>query len=147
MAAMSVLPARKGVLSPQSQAGYEPEALDSALEKHIKAAEAAIFNVSSLEKQVKTALENMNQSQTTGDGLQEADRVSVIYERLAKATLSLVKCTDELTRLRSFLAGGPDSRPDLSSKGELDLQKELLAVIQDLGWQVTLPSQGQLEVV
>lgn len=147
MLSVSSLIAPESTLEPQQPAGLKPSALDKVLSTTVSAAEAAISSVSGLEKQVKTALENMGLAQTGANLLQEADRVSAIYERLSKATLSLVRCTDELARLRSFLAGGPDSRPDLSSKGEIDLQAELLKAIHELGWEVTIPTRGKLEVV
>ena len=131
-------------LLPQSQAGYEPEALDKALENGVRACERVIFQTESLGKQVETALENMKASLGGPDALHEAERVVLVFERMTKSCTYLVKCTDELTRLRSFLAGGPDSRPDLSAKSESDLVKEVLAAIKGLGWQVTIPSSGKL---
>ena len=127
-----------------NQAGYEPENLDAALAKHIKAVENTVFQAEGLGKQVESALANMKAALGTENALREADRVVAIFERLAKSCLYFVKCTDELTRLRSFLAGGPDSRPDLSSKCEADLVKEVLAAVKAMGWQVTIPSSGKL---
>ena len=63
----------------------------------------------------------------------DVERVTIIYDRLVKAQMNLTKATDELARLGSFLSGGPDTRPDLSSLGEIELRMILLAGIKTLG--------------
>lgn len=66
------------------------------------------------------------------DALDSVERVTIVYDRLVKAELNLVKATDELSRLQSFLSGGPDSRPDLSSMGEIELRQTLRAALKEL---------------
>lgn len=59
-----------------------------------------------------------------------------LYERMSKAATNFVRALDDLARLRSFMDGGPDSRPDLSKKGEQDLAQLVLKSIVQLGWRV-----------
>jgi hypothetical protein len=47
-----------------------------------------------------------------------------------------VKALDELTRLRSFVAGGPDSRPDLTVRSEIELRAILIQGVQAFGLRV-----------
>lgn len=132
-----MLPARKADQLPANQAGYEPEALDAALGRQVNQCGRTAHSVEVIARQVHAALENVQAAQAGANALQEADRMVTLFERLTRAQLSQVKATDELTRLRSFLAGGPDSRPDLSRKGELELIAMILQTAKALGWTIT----------
>jgi hypothetical protein len=66
------------------------------------------------------------------EGTVTLERISIVYDRLVKAQMNLVKATDGLARLESFLDGGPDSRPDLSSMGEQELLALVVSVVKQL---------------
>ena len=130
-----MLPARRLNTQPAA-AGYEAPTLDPILEKHVSACQVSIESVNSLKKALEQAIVNMQLAAPGTDSVQEAERVAAIFEKVSRASLNLVKATDELTRLRSFLDGGPDSRPDLTSRGELELRVIVLKAVQQLGWKV-----------
>lgn len=133
----TVLPARQTVRAvAPSRGGYEATALDPSVKKTLEAVNTSLSSVESLKSSLERALENLANSAPGESAIDEANRVTVIYERLTKATLNLVKAVDEFTRLRSFLDGGPDSRPDLTSRGELELRVIVLKAVQQLGWKV-----------
>ncbi len=108
---------------------YDPADLDKQLAKYLSVAEK---NLALLES-MGTPLADKVRTETTG---LDVEAVSIIYDRLVKAGLNLTKALDELSRLRSFLAGGPDTRPDLSSMGEIELRGVLLMGIKALGLSV-----------
>jgi len=106
--------------------GYDPVALDAQLTKYVAAAER---NLGILED-LGAPLAEKVKAQTAG---LDVEATSIIYDRLVKAGLNLVKATDELSRLRSFLSGGPDTRPDLSSLGETELTVLFINMVRALG--------------
>ena len=110
--------------------------MDPILAKHISACEVSIHGVNSLKTILEQAIANLQLAAPGTDSVQEAERVAAIFEKVSRASLNLVKATDELTRLRSFLDGGPDSRPDLTSRGELELRVIVLKAVQQLGWKI-----------
>lgn len=116
-------------------AGYEPTALDETIRSHIAACQKAVRIADTIGNRVETAVNDLV-TQIAGTPEEKAELLTKLHERLSKATLNLVKSTDELTRLRSFLAGGPDRREDITVKGELDIRVQLLAAITQLGWRV-----------
>jgi hypothetical protein len=124
-------------------AGYEPTQLDTTIRSHIAACEKAVRIAESLGPKVEEAVNQIVNGQMAGTPEVKADLLSKLHERLSKATLNLVKSTDELSRLRSFLAGGPDSRPDLSARGERELRVLLFKAILQLGWRV-IDDKGQV---
>jgi hypothetical protein len=124
-------------------AGYEPTTLDATLRSHVAACEKAIRIAESLGVKVEEAVTQIVTAQLEGSPAEKAALLSQLHERLSKATLNLVKSTDELSRLRSFLAGGPDSRPDLAARGERELRVLLYRAILQLGWRVT-DDKGQV---
>ena len=130
-----VLPARRLNTQPAA-AGYDAPRLDPILAKHISACEVSIYGVNSLKPVLEQAISNLQLAAPGTDSVQEAERVAAIFEKVSRASLNLVKATDELTRLRSFLDGGPDSRPDLTSRGELELRVIVLEAVKALGWKV-----------
>lgn len=118
-------------------AGYSPGELDNTIKKYVAVAETNIRHASLLEKRVQEALENVNVADAE-DRLDYANKVTILWERLAKTGMALTKALDELTRLRSFIAGGPDSRPDLTVKGELQLQGIILQAVKMIGREAVL---------
>jgi hypothetical protein len=142
----STVPALSSHLTP---AGYEPAQLDAALRSYLATCEKSVRIAESLGKKVEEAVNTLiaqMQAATDYDGAAEhATLATTLHERLSKANLNLVKSTDELTRLRSFLAGGPDSRPDLTVKGEVELRVLLFAAVKKLGLRVTTDNGVEVE--
>jgi len=52
----------------------------------------------------------------------------VWVEKLSRALAAMTKTVDEAARLREFLTGGPDSRPDLTAAGDAELIDTLIEV-------------------
>jgi len=52
----------------------------------------------------------------------------VWVEKLSRALAAMTKTVDEAARLREFLTGGPDSRPDLTNAGDTELLDTLVEV-------------------
>lgn len=133
--------------SPTPPAGYDASELDSSIKKYLVVCERTIRHAEHIGKQVSTYLERLDSAPAGPDGtMADASQATTLLERLTKAGLNLVKATDELSRLRSFLAGGPDSRPDLSGSGEAELRKMLLVAVLALGWKVTDGAGRAIEV-
>lgn len=126
-------------------AGYEPAALDDTIRSYVAAVEKSIRTADALSKRVEEAVTDLIK-QITGTPEEKAELLTKLHERMSKAALNLVKSTDELTRLRSFLAGGPDSRPDLTVRGEVELRSLLLVAVQQLGWRVMDANGKAIEV-
>ncbi len=123
------------VLAPvANQTGYEPHALDETIARHIAVAEKAIRVAQALEPLVTETVRRLSDAKIeVGTEAPAANQATILFDRMTKASLNLVKAVDELSRLRSFVAGGPDSRPDLSAKGETELRDVLLDALRKLG--------------
>jgi len=126
---------------------YDPAELDRSVRRYVGVAERNIEAMEHLGEQIKPLLEVLKPvlaGTQAGDALDSVERVTIIYDRLVKAGLNLVKATDELSRLRSFLSGGPDSRPDLTSASEIELRAILVEAVTKLGItdlkQITAPA-------
>lgn len=126
-------------------AGYEPTDLDDSIKEYVAACGVSVKVAHSLSKQVEEAVTALV-GQVQGSPEEKAELLSRLHERLSKATLNLVKSTDELTRLRSFLAGGPDQRADLNVKGELELTSMVVQAVRALGWRVVDAAGNEIEV-
>ena len=123
--------------APPPPAGYEPGKLDGSIRKYLAVCERTIRHAESLGTQVSAYLKRLAGAPAGNDGaMADANQATILLERLTKAGLNMVKATDELTRLRSFLAGGPDSRPDLTIRGEIELRGIILAAVRDMGWSI-----------
>lgn len=107
---------------------YDPVDLDKQVKKFLAIAERNIDTLEALGEPLAKRIK----AEVDANSL-DAEATSIVYDRLVKAGLNLVKATDELSRLRSFLSGGPDTRPDLSSMGEIELRGVLLMGIKALG--------------
>jgi hypothetical protein len=116
-----------------SPAGYEAPALDDAIRAGIAAANANARHCEALGKRVEDALKNLESHKLGAAPLEEANALTTLHDRMAKANLNTVKALDELSRLRSFVAGGPDSRPDITARGEHELRKMILQALVQLG--------------
>lgn len=108
--------------------GYDPVALDEQVRKYVGIAEKNLALLEDLGAPLAAGIKAEVEAKSL-----DAESTSIIYDRLVKAGLNLVKATDELSRLRSFLSGGPDTRPDLSSLGEVELRAIILGAVRALG--------------
>lgn len=106
--------------------GYDAAHLAASIRRYVGVAEKNLATLEQLEPKMVAAIRAVVDA-PAGAALEDAEAVTAIYDRLVKAGLNLVKATDELSRLQSFLSGGPDSRPDLSSLSEIELR----AIVRD----------------
>ena len=131
---------------PVPPAGYEPETLDATIQTYIQACEASTRAAKAIGVEVEKAVTALLAEVHDRTPEEQADLVTKLHDRLAKANLNLVKSTDELTRLRSFLAGGPDQRTDMTVKGEIELTAMLLTAVRAHGWRVVDSEGAEVEV-
>lgn len=125
-----------GAVRNEALVAYDPAALDASIRRYVGVAERNIGAMEQIGTQITPLLELVKpllEAAAPGAALENAERVTIVYDRLVKAGLNLVKATDELSRLRSFLSGGPDSRPDLSSLSEVELRAIVLEAVKALG--------------
>ena len=148
------VPQGKGAVTAQSAAetntGYDPDLLDGPLRAAIAVTNKHVAIAESLADKVTEALAGLASYRldTPEDRIQalaQADAMVTMHEKMARSGAQLVKAIDELSRLRSFIAGGPDSRPDLSSKGEKELMTMLKAAADGLGLQL-VPKSSVVDV-
>jgi len=104
---------------------YDPVELDRNIRRYVGIAERNLASLETIGEQIAPLLEKA--------ALSDIESATIVYDRLVKAGLNLVKAIDELSRLRSFISGGPDSRPDLSAMGEIELRAVLIAGVRALG--------------
>lgn len=120
----------------QALVAYDPAALDRSVRRYVSVAEKNIAAMEALGDQITPILDKVKpllEQSAPGAALDDAERVTIVYDRLVKAGLNLVKAVDELHRLQSFMSGGPDSRPDLTALGEIELRKMLIDTAEKLG--------------
>ncbi len=106
--------------------GFDAAHLDAQIARYVRIAERNAQTVEELGPQLAAKVK-------AEIGGLDAEATSIIYDRLVKADLNLVKATDELARLRSFMSGGPDSRPDLSSLSEIELRGVVIGLLRAIG--------------
>lgn len=136
-------PVRSGAGQPISPAGYAPEELDLSIKRYLGICETNVKLVSDLAPKLEKLIEQVAKLEDDPSAaLVVANQVTILYDRMTKAGLNLVKAADELSRLRSFLAGGPDSRPDLSMKGEHELLDILKTTATKFGFELTPLAAG-----
>lgn len=119
-------------------AGYEADVLDPILDSQIAVCAKTVRQAELLGKKVEEALRKLDEVALQGgaNALQDANAVTMLFERMSKAGLNVVKAVDELSRLRSFMAGGPDSRPELTGKSEIELRALIVGLLPQLGLKV-----------
>lgn len=112
--------------------GFEAEVLDpviaAALDRLTKAVKDVETVRGTLEPHLAMLQERLVAQLAAGNIadatlLAQAERLIEWLGSYAKTALTLGKLVDETSRLRSFAAGGADSRPDLSGMSEADLAK------------------------
>jgi hypothetical protein len=113
---------------------YDAASLDKSVRRYVGVAERNIELSESVSDQLPALLEKLKTALAGSDeAFEDTERLSIVYDRFVKAGLNLVKAVDELSRLRSFLSGGPDSRPDLSSMSEVELRQIVVTAVRALG--------------
>lgn len=118
------------------QTAVDPAALAQSVRRYVGVADRNIAAMEALGEQITPLLEKVKpllERSNPDAALDDAERVTIVYDRLVKAGLNLVKATDELHRLQSFMQGGPDSRPDLTGASEVELRRIVVAAVRTLG--------------
>lgn len=118
---------------------YDAAALTASVRRYVGVAERNLAAMEELGNQIQPLLERVKpllEQSAPAAALDDAERVTIVYDRLVKAGLNLVKATDELSRLTSFLSGGPDSRPDLTAMSEVELRQILIEQAEKLGLRI-----------
>lgn len=126
-------------MGPKALVAFDPAELNRSVRRYIGVAEKNIAAMESLGDQIVPILDKVKpllEKSAAADALDDAERVTIVYDRLVKAGLNLVKAVDELHRLESFMSGGPDSRPDLTALGEIELRKMLIDTAEKLGLKI-----------
>lgn len=120
--------------APGPKTAYDPAALDRSVRRYVGVAEKNLAVMESIGDDIPSILEKFKaRVKVDAEAFDDLERLTVVYDRLVKAGLNLVKATDELSRLQSFLGGGPDSRPDLTAASEIHLRELLVTAIRQLG--------------
>ncbi len=140
---MRNLPVKRGALTPTQVlgplatfAGYEPEKLDPLVEPLIEGAAGALSVLGETIPVLKLAAEQLRKEleehpETNAKTLcARSETVAKIAEKAAKASGQLVDAVDKLSRLRSFLSGGPDTRVEnVEHMSDQELMRVVLAAI------------------
>lgn len=124
-----------------STSGLAPGALDTPLAGYVEYAARMIATSKAIEKRTAETLRRLDEAPPGEDLLDEADTLVGLHLKAAQASTGLVKAVDGLARLQSFMAGGPDSRPDLSSKSEGALLELLVTKLDAMGYEVVPKAQ------
>ena len=115
---------------------YDPAELTRNIRRYVGVAGRNLHLMEELGEQIVPLLEPLRAAFSgvqTADALDHVERTTIVYDRLIKSGLNLVKALDELHRLQSFMSGGPDSRPDLSSASEVELRTIVIEAVKALG--------------
>jgi hypothetical protein len=120
-----------------SSAGFAPEKLDPIVEAFfasLKTGQDELEKIRPvivrLSERVLAEVETIGSDPEAREALH--DRLLGRLERYSKLLLNFSKSADELTRLRSFVAGGADSRPDLGDLDDQELEKLVLNAAKGL---------------
>lgn len=124
------LPAPRGPV-----VAYDARSLRLNVRRYVDIAESNLLALETVGAQMRPLLETLRDAidRDAVEGTVTLERISIVWDRLVKAQTNLVKATDGLARLESFLDGGPDSRPDLSSMGENELRAIVVSAVRALG--------------
>jgi hypothetical protein len=118
-----------------AEAGFQPEALDPVIAGAIDRLTKVVSDFERVRGALEPHLDEMRRrlvEQLTGGSVTDPQLLIVVeqlvghLEKYARIALSLTKVTDEAARLRSFVAGGADQRPDLSSLSDAELSEVVL---------------------
>jgi len=112
--------------------GFEPEKLDPAISGAIDRLTKVVGDVERVRGALEPHLDELRKRLTEqlAQGtvldpllMQRAEGLIDFLEKYARVSLNLTKVVDEAARLRSFVAGGADQRPDLSSLSDAELSE------------------------
>ena len=120
-------------MAERTDAGFQPEALDETLSAARDRLAKVVADVEKVRSAVEPQLDILKSrlAKALEDPTALSDealnagvnRQLAWLETYAKVAITFTKVVDEVARLRNFLAGGSDSRPDLSSLSSTDLLK------------------------
>jgi hypothetical protein len=110
--------------------------LDEPVRALIGRAHSSLRFSESLEKRIEKSLIELESHPWGADRLDEAERVIAMAEKFSRAQTNLAKAISELTRLRSFVAGGPDSRQDYTAKSERELLALIRTKLDEMGYEI-----------
>lgn len=119
-----------------SNCGYEAETLDPVIAAARERLSTVIADVErvrgSLEPQlneIRLRVERMLANPDVQDAalMVQAERQIEWLEKYARVALNFTKILDEASRLRSFVAGGADSRPDVRDLSDAQLAEAVRA--------------------
>lgn len=113
-------------------AGFDAEALDPSITLAIDRLHKVIADVERIRgtaepildrvrQRVETLLAESDHAKTAPELVVTLSSLVEMLERYARVGLNFAKITDETARLRSFVAGGADSRPDLGHMSDAEL--------------------------
>jgi hypothetical protein len=119
---------RPGLAHSPVPVGYDATQLDPLIADYIAVVERAVGQVKALGDKLEPLIRNAD--------LDDPAAATLLYDRMAKAALNVTKALDELSRLRSFVDGGPDSSKELTAKSEVELRAMLLTALPKLGLRV-----------
>lgn len=133
----------------KSGAGFVPAYLDESIHAYIQSCENTVNTVLAVSHRLEEAVSNLEgrlEVNDTPQALKVAESVSSIFERVSRGAVNIVRAADELSRLRSFASGGPDSRPDLTARSEVELRVLLFKAVQQIGCSIIDSSGKPLQI-
>lgn len=140
-------------LTKQSGVGYVPAYLDKSIADYIASCEQNVSVILRLSDQLQASLHRLDgflasqQDADKNEALKTASMLASIFERVARGSSALVRSADELSRLRSFASGGPDSRPDLTVRSEIELRAMLFHAVKGIGCSIVDAQGKPLEIL
>ena len=107
----------------------KPEALDPAISQAVECLVSCVKDIVFIREVLSPLLGQVQQraASQAASGLPDPTLYSLVdqlvawSERYARTAVNLTRVTDDASRLREFLSGGADSRPDLSSLSDAQL--------------------------
>jgi len=124
----------------RTDAGYEAEKLDPAIAASIDRLTKVVADVERIRGGLEPLLDAVRERvvlMLAGGALDDArlqataDRLISWMEKYAKAAGTLAKVVDETSRLRSFISGGADTRPDLATLSDAELARVVISAARE----------------
>jgi hypothetical protein len=125
------VPARRRGSEQLPESAFAPERLDSPVVGAVAALTKAVELWARLEPKVSKFLAEFDPDAELGEketGADRAGKVLGLLEKLSKVVMNLTKSVDEASRLRNFLAGGPDSRTETKDMSDVELMDVIVNV-------------------
>jgi hypothetical protein len=121
------------VAQPVFVAGYPAERLDPVLVDLVGVVEQAgreLADLLPMLGKVRTRLTEVLGKPVTADAVAEARAAVDLVEKSSRVLTQVTRTVDSLTRLRSFVTGGPDHRTeDMKSMSDRQLMAMILSVV------------------